>query len=67
MAVLIRKKISGKILSRVLSIPSELKNEELEITIRQIKKPEKKFSKLYSSPVKVDSIIIPLREKLNDR
>jgi len=67
MAAVIRKRINGRILSGIVSIPPEMKNEELEITIRQIKRNEKKFSKLYLSPVKVDSIIIPSRESLNNR
>lgn len=67
MTAIIKKRINGRILSGIVQIPPEMKNEELEITIRQIKRKDKKFSKLYLSPVKVDRIIIPSRESLNDR
>lgn len=66
MSVLI-KRISGKILSRVIALPDKMKNEDLEITIIPVNKKRKQFSKLYTAPLKVNKITIPSRESLNER
>jgi len=64
---IVTKRISGKILSSIISIPQDMKNEELEITIRSLNTKGKRFSKLYSSPVKVSNIKTLSRESLYER
>lgn len=63
----IRQTIAGKKLAKFVKIPGELKNKELEIIIRPVIRKKNRFSKIYSSPIKVDSIIIPPRIDRNER
>ncbi len=65
--VYIRQKIKGDKLSKFINIPDDLKNKELEIIVQSISKPNNKFSKIYSSPVKVRMIDIPSRKDRNER
>ncbi len=63
----IRQTIAGKKLAKLIKIPGELENKELELIIRPIIRKKNRFLKIYSSPIKVGSINIPPRNERNER
>ena len=48
-------------------IPSSMKDKELEITIRPVRIKSPNMGRLYSNPIKVDTLVIPTREERNAR
>lgn len=63
----ITQTINGKKLSKLIHIPSSMKDKELEITIRPVRRKSLNMGRLYSNPIKVDTLVIPTREERNAR
>jgi len=63
----VSRTINGKKLSKLIQIPSNMKDKELEITIRPVGRKSPDIRKLYTRPIKVDTLIIPTRDERNAR
>ncbi|MGB5158817.1 hypothetical protein [Desulfobacterium sp. N47] len=59
--------VSGKEMSRFIRLPDDLQEGDLKISIRPVQKDKDRFAKLFQSPIKVKKIVIPSKDKINER
>ena len=59
--------VSGREISRFLPLPDELKEAELKVVIRPLRKKRDRFAGLFQNPIKVEKIIIPSKDEIHER
>ncbi|MBI4766449.1 MAG: hypothetical protein HY787_17920 [Deltaproteobacteria bacterium] len=59
--------VSGKEISKFMPLPDELKESELKVVIRPLRKKRDRFADLILNPIKVDKIKIPSKDALHER
>lgn len=59
--------LSGKEVGRFISIPDEFREIDLEITMKPVNKKKNRFAKLLMNPIKVEDILIPTKNEINER
>lgn len=58
--------ISGKEISKFMPLPDELKESELKVVIRPLRKKKDRFADLFLNPIKVEKINIPSRDEIHE-
>lgn len=59
--------VSGKEVSKFIRIPDELKETELTVVVRPVRKKKERFAGLFMNPVRVKKISIPSRDEIHER
>jgi hypothetical protein len=58
--------VSGKEISKFMPLPDELKESELKVVIRPLRKKRDRFADLFLNPIKVEKIIIPSKDEIHE-
>jgi hypothetical protein len=58
--------ISGKEISKFMPLPDELKESELKVVIRPLRKKRDRFADLFLNPIKVEKINIPSKDEIHE-
>ena len=56
--------VSGKEISKFMPLPDELKESELKVVIRPLRKKRDRFADLFLNPIKVEKINIPSKDEI---
>jgi hypothetical protein len=59
--------LSGKEISKFMPLPDDLKESELKVVVRPLRKKRDRFADLFLNPIKVEKIIIPLKDEIHER
>ncbi len=59
--------VHGKDMSKVIDLPDEYKNLDLQVVVKPIVRKKKRFTKLLANPIRVKNIVIPSRDDIHER
>lgn len=59
--------VSGKEISRFMPLPDELKESDLKVVVRPLRKKRDRFSDLFLNPIKVEKILILSKDEIHER
>ena len=59
--------VHGKDMGKVIDLPDEYKNLDLQVVIKPIVRKKKRFTKLLANPIRVKNIVIPSRDDIHER
>jgi len=59
--------VHGKDMGKVIDLPDEYKNLDLQVVIKPIVRKKKRLTKLLANPIRVKNIVIPSRDDIHER
>ena len=59
--------VHGKDIGKVIDLPDEYKNLDLQVVIKPIVRKKKRLTKLLANPIRVKNIVIPSRDDIHER